>query len=83
MEELPEVKNTQKSMAIARLSQELWFKAILFLVSIIIFIAISVTLIYMALCKYDVALVVAIGISDGLIGVILTIITRSLFKTKT
>jgi len=68
--------------AIASLGFELYFKVILFSVTILAFIAITVTLIYMGINKYEASTIIAMGASDGVIGVVIGIIARSLFRAN-
>lgn len=76
------INSEETQINVIRLSEEILFKTILFFVSILIFIAITVAFLYMAINKYEWQLVTAVGASDGLFGIVIGQITRSLFRTK-
>lgn len=71
-----------KKISVIKLSEEILLKSILFYVALAAFIAITFVFLYMALSKYDYKLVIAVGASDGLFGLVIGQITRSLFRTK-
>jgi hypothetical protein len=73
-------QNKVNSKAVASLGYEIYFKIILFGVAMLMFIAITVALIYMAINKYDSSIIMAIGASDGIIALVIGRITKSLFK---
>ena len=75
-------RSEEKKVDVIRLSEEILLKTILFFVAIAIFIAITVVFLYMAVKKYDWQLVAAVGASDGLFGLVIGQITRSLFRTN-
>lgn len=74
--------SVEEKVNVIRLSEEILFKSILFFVSIIIFIVITGAFLYMAINKYEWPLVAAVGASDGLFGMVIGQITKSLFRTK-
>lgn len=76
-----EIQNQElKKAQVANMGYEFFFKIILFGVTIIAFISITITLIYMGLNKYDASTIIAIGGSDGIIAMVMGIIARSLFR---
>lgn len=77
-----EENNNIKEEEVVSLGFELYFKVILFAVTILAFIAITATLIYMGLNKYESSTIIAMGTSDGILGLVIGQIARSLFRTN-
>lgn len=61
---------------------DLYLKVILFIVSILIFMALAAAFIFLAIKEYDTTLVVAVGGTNSIFGIIILHITKSLFKPK-
>lgn len=73
---------TKKQAEIGELAWSLYFKIILFGISMLVFISITVAFIYMAISKYEIEYVITAGGSDSLFAIVVFQITRSLFNTN-
>jgi type IV secretory pathway TrbL component len=65
---------------VASLAYEIFMKLAAFVIIMIAFIAVTWAFIYMAINKYEVELILAVGASDGLVGYCMVIVTKKLFR---
>lgn len=75
-------ENNKEPIEITRVAHEIYFKIILFGVIVLVFISLIVLLMWLIINKYPTEYIWACAGSDTLIGVLMQMITRSLFKSS-
>jgi hypothetical protein len=73
-------ENIIDTVDIARVAHEIYFKIILFIVIVLVFLSFIVLLMYLIIKKYPIEYIMACAGSETLIGVLMKVLTRSLFK---